>query len=864
MPIARSTLLAFAILLSPSLPASARSLSKFAAEPEGAVARALASVGPSGESKLDGPLKLAASGSVDESLKALDALSAGASPDDAALYDLAAGGIALRADRLADGIARFESAIRRGSQVWAGYARFLKGAAAQDAGRLDEAGSALEASLSDDDLPPQTALEAKIRLGQIAASEKKWGHAAAVFRPLLRKLRGSDHFPEAVFQLYRSERALRGSERGRCKLARELYAKYPTLPALASWGLNLASNQVDGERVGCAASPKDVLSRIRRLQWGGESERALREIQELRANGPKAVVASASPDDADASADSSEETAEEDPADYSADSMLANYLINEGRPEEALKLLMPHYQERRNRPGFLLLIAKAAARGGENATAVGAFYRAYEASPRSKDGRNALFQSAFMSYQFQDYDGAARKFEQFMKAFSSSSLARDARWHLAWIRYLRGDFAGAYESFEKLERAKPARQARRRSRRQLSGLASDAIGGDRVRYWKAMCLLRMGKANEAAAAFQKIARDPALGYYGIAAFYRRASIPSGEKAGAPSLTGQLASTLTEEELRAAEAAQAEEATADSAGPEEAEPAVAGGEPPGEGAAVPGAVVGEPGSVKTASPSTVAKRFIRARALSAAGFAEHARRELAEIERRARSPEDRKALMAAYRALGNWHRASLLGETAFAAERLRGGLQKARDLWEHAYPRAFGLPVAGAAGQTGIAPDLIWSIMRAESHYRPEVLSPVGAMGLMQLMPFTAKRVADLMGAGAKFKPRSLLEPEANIRLGARYLQRLSDNFKGAVPLVAAAYNAGPHRVQAWLRSFGLLEMDEFIEHIPFMETRNYAKKVVRNYQIYGLLYGGPGRSAKWLAKPVGVAVDASSPIRENW
>ena len=98
----------------------------------------------------------------------------------------------------------------------------------------------------------------------------------------------------------------------------------------------------------------------------------------------------------------------------------------------------------------------------------------------------------------------------------------------------------------------------------------------------------------------------------------------------------------------------------------------------------------------------------------------------------------------------------------------------------------------------------------------------------------------------------------------RYLQRLMEKFSGNVPLAAASYNAGPHRVQAWLQNFGSLDMDEFVEHIPFVETRNYVKKVVRNYQIYNLLYDGGGQSLAWLIKPVGVTLKDSAVSTEVW
>jgi soluble lytic murein transglycosylase len=82
--------------------------------------------------------------------------------------------------------------------------------------------------------------------------------------------------------------------------------------------------------------------------------------------------------------------------------------------------------------------------------------------------------------------------------------------------------------------------------------------------------------------------------------------------------------------------------------------------------------------------------------------------------------------------------------------------------------------------------------------------------------------------------------------------------------VAAAYNAGPHRVLGWLVSFGHLETDEFIEHIPFVETRNYVKKVLLNNSAYRMIYAKDQKPFKWLAEPLGVAIPSKIPTHESW
>jgi soluble lytic murein transglycosylase len=134
---------------------------------------------------------------------------------------------------------------------------------------------------------------------------------------------------------------------------------------------------------------------------------------------------------------------------------------------------------------------------------------------------------------------------------------------------------------------------------------------------------------------------------------------------------------------------------------------------------------------------------------------------------------------------------------------------------------------------------------------------------MQVMPFTGYRVANLLGE-KDFQPRQLLEPSAAIKMGSRYLQRLMVKFDNTIPLVAAGYNAGPHRVKNWLASFGHLETDEFIEHIPFLETRNYVKKVVSNCYVYSQLYGNKRDLFAYLVEGVPHKSDGEMVQKESW
>ncbi|MDP2308421.1 MAG: transglycosylase SLT domain-containing protein [Pseudomonadota bacterium] len=141
---------------------------------------------------------------------------------------------------------------------------------------------------------------------------------------------------------------------------------------------------------------------------------------------------------------------------------------------------------------------------------------------------------------------------------------------------------------------------------------------------------------------------------------------------------------------------------------------------------------------------------------------------------------------------------------------------------------------------GVDPLLAMGLMRQESVYRQWALSPVGAIGLMQVMPRTGARVAALMG-DPHYSPEQLEDPSTNVRYGVWYLSRLLDRFGGAFPLAVASYNGGPHNVSSWLRPWGPnIRVDDYVEQIPYPETRDYVKKVTGYYVTYLALYGPPG------------------------
>ncbi|QEM82524.1 transglycosylase SLT domain-containing protein [Halomonas binhaiensis] len=134
------------------------------------------------------------------------------------------------------------------------------------------------------------------------------------------------------------------------------------------------------------------------------------------------------------------------------------------------------------------------------------------------------------------------------------------------------------------------------------------------------------------------------------------------------------------------------------------------------------------------------------------------------------------------------------------------------------------------GQTnGVDPYLLMGIARRESAYNPGAISPAGARGLMQLMPGTASLVGSRIGIGDP--GWGVLEPDTNIRLGSTYIRNMLDRYSGNRIAAAAAYNAGPGRVDDWLRS-SPGEFDLFVEHIPFKETRRYVRAVLEYRVVF--------------------------------
>lgn len=162
-------------------------------------------------------------------------------------------------------------------------------------------------------------------------------------------------------------------------------------------------------------------------------------------------------------------------------------------------------------------------------------------------------------------------------------------------------------------------------------------------------------------------------------------------------------------------------------------------------------------------------------------------------------------------------------------------QVPRPVWEALFPRPFWDDLKRNSQEHQLDPYLVASLIRQESEFNPAAVSRANAMGLMQLLPGVGKGLAREMKI-RNFSTGDLLQPGTNLQLGTRYFKKVVDHYDGHIEYALAAYNAGEDRVEEWRKRGEFKDMEEFVESIPFTETREYVQAILRNAVLYKLLY----------------------------
>lgn len=242
---------------------------------------------------------------------------------------------------------------------------------------------------------------------------------------------------------------------------------------------------------------------------------------------------------------------------------------------------------------------------------------------------------------------------------------------------------------------------------------------------------------------------------------------------------------------------------------------------------------------------------KARWLAALGFDHEAGAAMhAEDDRLRRGlPAGRadEALALAYLSVGEARRAFILSSRhADALDPLP--TTDTRWVWDTGFPRPHAPLVEAAEDANGMPRHYLFAIMRQESGFNGRDVSNARAIGLLQMIPPTTRRVAETLRI--EFREDMLFDPAYNIRVGGWYIGRLFRQYHGVLPRAEGSFNAGPGAMNRWIQSFGGEDLDVFVERIPFDETRTYVRRVTQNLARYRYLYGPRDESGAVLRVPL--------------
>lgn len=453
---------------------------------------------------------------------------------------------------------------------------------------------------------------------------------------------------------------------------------------------------------------------------------------------------------------------------------------------EKIDALLAHCDSVDVRSWAMFVRGRALTQLGDHQSAIACFDEVVSLSPTHRLADDALVRGAAIAQQLGDHEGHAQRLSRVIEDLPEGDMRADAFFELAWAQRE----AGAYDrALAVLDRALASAVVEQ---------TEDGIG--RLAYWRARTLLDMGRAYDASFAFESVALRYPHTYYAQLALARLQPLDA-DRARSIEMTLRSASTSTDETFE-----------------------------------------------RIALMQTPA--FERAVALLRVGDAETARLEVEALG--AFSASAGSELLPAIAAL--WKNAGLREESVRLARRglitaiQRASLPTVHALLHIAYPRAFAPEIEDAAREAGIASSLLRAIAREESGFDPAALSPVRAHGLVQLMEGTARRFArDL---NLRVNATTLHEPRTNLRIGAAFLSFLQTRYRGRINVIPAAYNAGEGAADRWLRERADLEFDEWVEEIPYEESRRYTRRVLQSWGVYATLEGATLPSLAWISSTV--------------
>lgn len=424
------------------------------------------------------------------------------------------------------------------------------------------------------------------------------------------------------------------------------------------------------------------------------------------------------------------------------------------------------------------------------------------------EARAVLYKAAWLAYNGGHHERSLSLFDAFVDTYGAEYDVDDAQWFIAWNSYRLGDQPLALKTLRKLRREYPR---------------SKLI--DRTFYWEARILHQNQRFEEATRVYQSVIdRDP-NGYYAVYARQRMIELAEEFAPGQePSRT--LAS------LGALRFADADGSSSELRNTKPAE------QPPARRLR---------GVATFDWASATGKRALTLMTLGFLGEATDLVRYVPALP----GADDEQVHFARARllhSLGDYHAAYKIA-LVHLRDRVEGGYTPSvRGTFEMLYPLAHPDLIRSAASEWGVPELFLLSVIRQESAFDDRARSWVSARGLMQIIPPTAKRIAEALNF-EDFHPGLLNDPQINVRFGGWYLKALLDSYRGHPLLALGGYNAGPVAMNRWVTARSSMQTDEFIEEIPYSETRGYVKRIVANLSAYHTLYGGEFQIPNTLAQP---------------
>ena len=426
--------------------------------------------------------------------------------------------------------------------------------------------------------------------------------------------------------------------------------------------------------------------------------------------------------------------------------------------------------------------ARALSRADKDDAAIAGYQAVVKAHPRSHFAPEASFLAGWLDWNRNRYPQAISSLEETIKRFSGP-FAEEARWYIGLSHYFLKDYQSAILDFEILARR-------------------PGMTGQKGAYWAGMAELRLDKKDAALARFRRLVEAYPLTYYALLSRVR----------------------LREHGVHIGPFGD----VADSAD------------------GVPGWLDGNAPAGKSAKLDKDIERLrkdpriLRVEELIAIELLVEAGQELRRVEPGLfadyGAARALPMLVKLYTRAQQFQRPHLLSESygGAAFKRDPHRVTEARPFWEAKYPLAYQSIVEKYAPTGENPPRYLYAIMQKESAYNPHDVSFADAIGLLQMIPPTSKKVARHIGR--PYTDDVLYEPEGNIQFGAWYIGRLLKKFKGQVALGAGSFNAGPAAMLRFLGRNGDRELDEFIELCPYRETREYMKKLLDIYAHYVYLW----------------------------